>query len=393
MKVVFWSPYVGHVGTIKAVINSAKSFVQYGNHSVALIKNHSEWDGYEQEIKKAGISVYDFRLKKYFPNIYSTSPLGSRIYMILVALSGILQMYQYIRKRKPDLIVANLVVLPVIVCTLLFRFPPKLIISIQGFPKFLGKHDSDYPLWMRLEDAIRKKLWNLLYGRADLIVCMTESTKRLLIENTKLDKEKLIVINNPIVDPGMLALGSEPVIDDWLFSDESYSVLAIGRLTKQKDYNTLIRAIKIASNSISIRLAILGEGELRNELQKIIRDNSLEANVKLYGFVKNPYKYLSKVDLFVSTSLWEDPGHVLIESAYLNIPIVSTDCPSGPGVLLSHGEAGELCPVGDSECLSKKIISTLEKPKYRKVELAFKNAMKFSLEGHYRSFEAYLLKW
>lgn len=393
MKVLYWSPYVGHVGTIKAVVNSARAFSTYGGHEVTLIKNHSEWEGNEALLKDSGVRVVDFGLKRYFPNLYRTTPLGSRLYMITVALFGFFQLFAYIRKYRPDLIVANLVVIPAVLCTRLFRNRPKLVISIQGFPKFLGDHGPGYPLWMRLEDTIRKALWNRIYNDAELLVCMTPSTKDKLAKNTSLSPNKLVVINNPIVDDLIHDQSLQTVHDAWLFDEASSAVVAIGRLTPQKDFHTLIRAVELVKSRLPIKVAVLGDGELRDELQAEIDSRGLQDYIRLYGFVPNPYAYLARAKLFVLTSRWEDPGHAILEAAALRAPIVSTDCPSGPASLLSNGMAGELCPVGDHNCLAEKMTDTLSQSSSAKVQLAFENAQRFSLEAHYASFHPYLSKW
>ena len=393
MRVLYWSPYVGHVGTIKAVVNSARAFRKYGGHEVTLIKNHSEWEGNEALLHSSGVQIFDFGLKKYFPNLYRTSPLGSRLYMLTVALFGFFQLFSYIRKHRPDLLVANLVVIPAVLCTRLFRNPPKLVISIQGFPKFLGEHGAGYPLWMRAEDSIRKFLWNRIYNDAELLVCMTPSTKDKLKNRTALAPGKLVVINNPIVDDLIHDQSLQSIDDAWLFDNESSTVVAIGRLTPQKDFRTLIRAVELVRSILPIKVAVLGEGELRDKLQAEIDSRGLQNCIRLYGFVPNPYAYLARAKLFVLTSRWEDPGHAILEAAALRVPIVSTDCPSGPAALLSNGLAGELCPVGNHECLAEKMVDTLKQNSTAKVQIAFENAQRFSLEAHYKALRPYLEKW
>jgi len=312
--------------------------------------------------------------------------------MLTVAAIGFFQLFAYIRKHRPELIIANLVVIPVALCTRLFKNPPRLFISIQGFPKFLGDHGSEYPLWMRLEDTVRKNLWNRIYNYAELLVCMTPSTKEYLAQHTSLSLRKLAVINNPIVDDSIHAQSHQLLNDEWLFNRKFNAVLAIGRLTPQKDLFTLIRAVELVKNRLPIKVAILGEGELRNELQADINSRGLQNCVRLYGFVPNPYAYLARAKLFVLTSRWEDPGHAILEAAALRVPIVSTDCPSGPSSLLSKGLGGSLCPVGDHECLAEKMIDTIKHSSRIKVQMAFENAQKFSLQTHYDSYLPYLNK-
>ena len=246
---------------------------------------------------------------------------------------------------------------------------------------------------MRWEDQVRKFLWNRIYNDADLLVCMTPLTRENLVKSTNLSPSKLVVINNPIVDDLITNQNYSTAQDEWLFNKESSAVLAIGRLTHQKDFHTLVRAVEIVSQRLPIKVAVLGEGEQRDALQKDINSRGLQECIRLYGFVPDPFAYLAQAKLYVQTSRWEDPGHALLEAAALRVPIVSTDCPSGPSVILSNGLAGSLCPVGDYKCLAQKMIKTLTENTKTEVELAFKNAQLFSIKAHYESYRPYLNQW
>jgi glycosyltransferase involved in cell wall biosynthesis len=107
------------------------------------------------------------------------------------------------------------------------------------------------------------------------------------------------------------------------------------------------------------RLLILGEGALRNELQAQVDELNLSDVVKLHGFELNPYKYLAKSDLFVLSSIYEGFGNVIVEALALNVPVVSTDCPSGPSEILDNGTWGELVPINDPVTLSEAILRSL----------------------------------
>ena len=394
MKLVYWSPYIGHVGTIKAVINSAIAMRQLGGHDVLIVRNHSEWEGYEQRLEQAGVRIVDFGLKRMFPGLDRVKALGSRLYMLTVALFGFFQLRSLMHRERPDVLITNLISVPAILAAVTLRRRPRIIASIQGFPKFLGIGDrTSYPLWMTVEDALRKRLWNLVYPFADLVVCMTESTREKLLRATRLPAERVVRINNPIIDDQIHALAREPVADRWLFDAGHLSVIAIGRLTRQKDFITLIRAAEIAGREVPLRLAILGEGEERGQLEAEIAIRRLDQQVRLYGFVRNPYAYLSRARLFVLTSLWEDPGHAILEAAALRIPIVATDCPTGPAALLAHGAGGDLCAVGDVDCLALRIAGALRTPDSRKAQVAWENAAHFSLRAHFDELERHLRRW
>ena len=388
MKVAYWSPYIGHVGTIKAVVNSAASLKKYGNHDVLIIKNHSEWEGLETEITGNKINIEDFGLKKYFPNLHKTRFMGSRLYMLVVALFGYFQLRSFLKHNKQDVLITNLVALPAILAAISVKKRPKIIASIQGYPKFLGLPDeSEYKLWMKIEDWIRKRLWNFIYTKVDSVVCMTEPTKKKLCAQTKIPKNKIVVVENAIIDESILEESNLPLDDSWFKESNYKKVVAIGRLTFQKDFETLISAIyKISTKKVV--LAILGEGEKREDLQSLINHYGLAERVRLLGFIKNPYNYLREADLFVLSSRWEDPGHVILEAGMLRVPIVTTNCPTGPEEILCFGKGGWVCNVEDSIDMAKKITQALESDNSKKLEVAYNSVMRFSLYEHFKKINA-----
>jgi glycosyltransferase involved in cell wall biosynthesis len=104
---------------------------------------------------------------------------------------------------------------------------------------------------------------------------------------------------------------------------------------------------------------ILGEGKERPLLEELIKKLGLEHDVRLPGFVMNPYAYMARASLFVLSSRWEGLPTVLIEALCCGTPVVSTDCPSGPREILRDGQYGQLVPVGDVEELARAIAAAL----------------------------------
>jgi len=384
MKILYWSPYIGHVGTIKAVINSAISMKKYGKYDVTIVKNHSEWEGFEEHINNNEINIVDFGLKKRFPNLYKTKFMGSRLYMITVAFFGFFQLRKYLKKEKPDILITNLIALPAILSAISIKNSPKIIASIQGYPKFLGLPDtSNYEWWMYAEDTLRKSLWNHIYKRVDKIVCMTEDTRKKLIDKTTLKASNIIVIENPVIDDAIYISAREVINNEWFNDTSIKQIVAIGRLSFQKDFQSLIKAISIVKQDMDVKLTIFGEGEDRKELEHLIKKLNLENIVKLHGFTTNPFKYLKNSDLFVLSSRWEDPGHVLLEAATLKVPIVSTSCPSGPAILLENGKGGFICNVEDFQDMANKIIEALSNNDENKIETAYRFSQRYTLKSHF----------
>ena len=136
-------------------------------------------------------------------------------------------------------------------------------------------------------------------------------------------------------------------------------LLAVGRLTVQKDLSSLLKAFAKVRERQSARLMILGEGPDRAILENQVEKLNLQADVALPGFVDNPYSYMSRAAVYVMSSRWEGLPTVLIEALYCGASIVSTDCPSGPNEILAGGKYGKLVPVGDVTALAKAIETSL----------------------------------
>lgn len=137
-------------------------------------------------------------------------------------------------------------------------------------------------------------------------------------------------------------------------------VVGAGRLVPEKGFDVLIRAHSILINKgIKHHLLILGEGSERKRLEKLIKELNVINSVTLLGFTNNPYRYISLANVFVLSSRFEGFGMVVAEALALGVPVVSTDCPSGPAEILKEGEVGLLVPINDPNNLALAIENVL----------------------------------
>lgn len=154
-----------------------------------------------------------------------------------------------------------------------------------------------------------------------------------------------------------------PVPHPWLTDDrDTPVVLAAGRLAEQKGFDTLLKAFAQAKQNLALRLIILGEGKLREELEALARQLGVSDDVSLPGFVDNPYAFMSRADLFVLSSRFEGSPNVMLEALACDCQVVSTDCPSGPREILAGVDWGRLVPVDDVSALSASIENALAHP-------------------------------
>lgn len=169
-------------------------------------------------------------------------------------------------------------------------------------------------------------------------------------------------------------------------------ILAVGRLAKQKDYPTLLGAYaKAREKGLTFPLVIVGDGPERTEIESLAKQLGLTGQARFLGHRDNPYPYMKQARFLVLSSLWEGFGLVLIEAMALGIPCVSTDCPSGPGEILGHGEFGLLAPPADVDDLADKILQMCD-PEARATfaRAAIRRSADFSLRRMAMAYEQLL---
>lgn len=187
-----------------------------------------------------------------------------------------------------------------------------------------------------------KTLVNVTYPWADHVVCVSDGVLEDFQTYYAYPKSNLLTIYNPVLDAQYFSKLAAPVQHDFFQADYQV-IMAVGRLTEAKNFALLIRAFhQLHQQHPQTRLLILGEGELRAELEQLVQDLGLHEVVDLAGFDPNPYAYFKYADLFVLSSNWEGLPGVLIQALAAKIKVVSTDCPSGPMEILSNGKFGLL---------------------------------------------------
>ena len=205
----------------------------------------------------------------------------------------------------------------------------------------------------------------ILYPLANDIVAVSNGVADDYTSIIKNIKKKIKIIYNPVIDINLYNKSYEKLDHPWFNTKKYKVIISVGRLTAEKDFSTLISAFSIVTKNISAKLVIFGQGHLRFDLEKQVKDLGLHSEVSLPGFVSNPYKYMAKASVFVLSSKTEGLPTALIEALALGTPIISTNCRSGPSEILDNGKFGKLVPVGDVNALAQAIITALrqEKPK------------------------------
>ena len=213
---------------------------------------------------------------------------------------------------------------------------------------------------------LERRLWppvlRTFYPWAGHVVAVSRDAADDFARTVGIPRERVEVIYNPVIMPGMKARAQQSPGHPWFGPGQPPVVLGIGRLTRQKDFPTLIRAFAGVRRQRPVRLIILGEGEDRGALEALVAELGLADDVALPGFRENPLAYLAASALFVLSSAWEGLPTVLIEALAAGTRVVATDCPSGPREILQEGRLGTLVPVGDVPALSAAMAAALDCP-------------------------------
>jgi glycosyltransferase involved in cell wall biosynthesis len=207
------------------------------------------------------------------------------------------------------------------------------------------------------------------YDQADAVVAVSDGVADDLAAWSGLARGRITTIYNPVATPDLAALQRAPVDHPWFQPGAPPVVMSAGRLSRAKDFPTLIRAFARVRRALPARLVIFGQGKSEWKttksiaaLRQLAAGLGIAADVALPGFVANPFAYMARAATFALSSINEGLPGVLIQAMACGCPVVSTDCPSGPAEILAAGRYGRLVPPGDDRALAEAIIATLEAP-------------------------------
>jgi glycosyltransferase involved in cell wall biosynthesis len=210
----------------------------------------------------------------------------------------------------------------------------------------------------------------VLYRHADVIVAIASDMTADLARIARLDPARITTIPvNPVVTPALRQAAAEKPDHPW-FDGDLPIVLGVGRLDRQKDFMTLLRAFERLRAVRPCRLMIVGEGPSRGELEGARAASPFAEDIALPGFTVRPFSYMANCSVFVLSSRYEGQPNVLIEALACGAPVVATDCPSGPRDILEEGRYGRLVSVGDAVTMAQAISTTLDAPLHRKLSQA-----------------------
>lgn len=333
--IAFYIPALNGGGAQKVVVNLANALVELTDRPIHIVLARAEGEFLDEV--RAEVRIID---------------LGKgRASRAILALAG------YLRQVRPAVLCSSLNYANVCAATAwhLAGRPCRLVLREDEMLKTPGGG-----LRSCIRTFVTQSLMRLLYPHAAAVVAISDAVARSLSERNICLKEKIRVIGNPIsITEGHDAASGR--MRSYGFMEGKF-ICAIGRLSKEKGFDLLLESFAKLSDR-NIRLVLLGEGELRHDLLAQAEHLGIADRVHIPGFVAAPEHILSRASLFVLSSRSEGFGNVLVEALATGVPIVSTDCPGAPRVLLCDGTLGHLVPLDDAEALAEAICGALASPR------------------------------
>ena len=374
-SVYYWSPFLTHVATISAVIESAKSLKKYSRkYDPVIIDVCGEFESYKKILINNQINTINLTSFKYFKFLPKNGFFSSRFSYMLIFLFSFIPLYKVIKKKNPDYFICHLITSLPMLLAKLFNFHSKFILRISGLPKF---------------NFFRKFYWKTCGNVFFRITSPTNATINHLQLIKIFDEKKIFLLQDPIIDIQKIEKLKKQKIDPYF--EKNQFIVAIGRLTKQKNFKFLISCFqKLTDSQPNLKLVILGDGEEMQNLKKLIHTKNLENNIFLLGHSQNVFSYLSRAKLFILSSLWEDPGWVLLEAAASNTLILSSDCKNGPSEIIDNNNAGQLYKSDDEQDFINKFnkIMSLDKAQINSKKLfAKKKSYSYTKFQHFKNLE------
>jgi glycosyltransferase involved in cell wall biosynthesis len=264
----------------------------------------------------------------------------------------------YFRKEAPEVLMAvrESAVRAAVLARQLGGVGPRIVVRVGMAVSMALDRRGPVKRWFR------RSFIRYCYRRADAVIGNDPGVAADIARVTGLPLSAIHVLSNPTVSDALSAEAQQAADHPWLTGGGEPLVLGVGRLVRQKDFPTLIKAVALLRRRVDCRLLILGEGKERGRLESLVADLGIGEWVDLPGFVPNPFAFMARASVFALSSAWEGSPNVLIQALALGTPAVATNCRSGPEDILDGGRLGRLVPVGDAAALARAIEETVATP-------------------------------
>ena len=374
-EIFYWSPFSSNVATIKSVINSVYAVNKYLNtkYKALIVDAVDEWNVYKEDFYNKDIKVINLNKTSIFHSFKKVGFLRSRIAYFYVFFKSIYPLHNLLKNKKPSFLIVHLITSLPLFLFIIQNYETKLILRISGLPKMT---------------FFRKILWKLAIKKIYKITCPTSDTYKDLSKYDFL-KNKLTVLKDPIINIEDIQKTINKKIDICNKIEEIISkndfLLSIGRFTKQKNFIFYLKSIpEILKFNKSLYFLFIGHGENEKLFYETAKRLEILNRIIVIKNTDNVHYFMKKAKCLVLTSLWEDPGFVLVEAGYNNCQVISSDCPNGPNEIIGH-DGGYLFKSNNEENFVKIIgdfLKDTEKTKLLKKVVLKKRIKSFTIFHH-----------
>ena len=379
--IYYWCPFINNVATIKAVYNSVMSLKinSKKNFEGVILDAFGEW-GKNKFFNKENVKFFKLNDSKIIKNMFSHGFFFSRLKYLFIFFISYFPLKNFFEQKRPKFLIIHLMTSLPLLLNLIYNYDTKIILRISGRPKL---------------NFIRYYFWKIALKKVFMVSFPTIETMNYFKSLQIIDEKKISLLYDPIISTKEINKNLQrELIEEKKIRDKNF-FLAIGRLTKQKNFMFLIECFNelIKKNNL-INLVIIGEGEEFKSLKNKITEYKIDKNITLVGYKDNVFNYLHKCEAFILSSLWEDPGFVIVEAMYSNAFVLTSDCKSGPCEIIGEGR-GLLFKNNSKEDFIKKFqtfVNLSEDEKFKIKYDAKKFTKKFSLLNHCAKLENILTK-
>ena len=265
------------------------------------------------------------------------------------ALRLVVELRRLIRRERPHVLLSVLEYTNILTLLSAVGFTGTRVVVKEA-------NDPTHALALERFGGMKRWLIRVTYPKAARIVAISHGIKQCLERHFNVPSRQIEVIHNPIDLDDAASKMLEPISHPFLQgSNGDALIVSAGRLVPQKNFPLLLQAIAHLKDDLPLRLIVLGQGPLRGQLLRLAKELGIEERVDFVGFQKNPYAWMSKADAFVLSSDYEGFGNVIVEAMACGVPVIATNCSSGPAEIISHRHDGLLVPPGDAVGLAAAI--------------------------------------
>lgn len=211
---------------------------------------------------------------------------------------------------------------------------------------------------------LRRHLVRRHYPNAARHIAVTAAAGADLRDNFGIADSNIETIHNGVDLVRIRSLAASPLPSGELLSPDVMRIVSVGRLNHQKGLDTLLTSLARLTCA-NWELLLIGQGEEETRLREMASGSGILGRVRFLGWQSNPYSWLASSDIFVLSSRWEGMPNVMLEAMALGLPVISTDCPTGPREILDHGRFGTLVPTENPEALRAAIDNLVQNPDLR----------------------------